>query len=91
MRVIFVRMRDEDREANTPLSAPAIIGFGPYGGRKICNCGPLGGTVGKTRLERAVLGGLRRLWRLVSKKEPKGKNKNLQYATEETTSRRCFS
>ncbi len=28
--------------ANTPLSAWAIIGFGPYGGRKICNCGPLG-------------------------------------------------
>lgn len=26
--------------ANTPLSA--IIGFSPYGGRKICNCDPLG-------------------------------------------------
>lgn len=68
MRVIFVRMRDEYREANTPLSAPAIIGFGPYGGREICNCGPLGGTVGKTRFWReSGMGGLRRLWRWVSK------------------------
>lgn len=33
---------DEPRlRANTTLSAPAIIGFGPYGGTKTCNCGPL--------------------------------------------------
>lgn len=39
MRVIFVRMRNEDFQQKHVFGA--IIGFGAYGGSKICNCGVL--------------------------------------------------